>query len=205
MGIVHRATLSPTKQELVESWLPSRSWGGVITDKLGEYRLDDPAGEIGVETILWRTEDDRILQTPLTYRSEPLAGADAFLLGTSEHSVLGTRWVYDGCGDPVWAATLVAAILTGGTQSQMYIEVDGERIDVPARMEVGGSGEPGAVVPAIEVVDSVSDDGMATTVTAGRMQLLLPRVIGTDVEGAQLLTGRFTGSDEPLTLAALRT
>ena len=26
MGIVHRATLSPTKQEIVEGWLPSRGW-----------------------------------------------------------------------------------------------------------------------------------------------------------------------------------
>ena len=46
--------------------------------------------------------------------------------------------MYDGCGDPVWAATLATAILTGGTQAQMVIERDGERIDIPPRMKVRG-------------------------------------------------------------------
>lgn len=77
MGVVHSATMSPTKQELVQSWLPTRSWasGRKVADKLGEFRFDDPAGEVGVETILWRTEDGTILQTPLTYRATPLRGS----------------------------------------------------------------------------------------------------------------------------------
>ena len=89
MGIVHKATLSPSKQELVESWLPTRSWadGLRIAEKVAEYRLDDPAGEVGVETILWRSEDGTVLQTPLTYRAAPLAGAEEHLMGTTEHSV----------------------------------------------------------------------------------------------------------------------
>src|SRR5213080_4022406 len=119
MALVHRATLSPSKQELIESWLPTRSWaaGRRVAGKLAEYRFDDPAGEVGVETILWRTDDGAVLQTPLTYRAAPVADAETYLIGTSEHSVLGHRWVYDGCGDQVWAATLAAAILTGGTQA----------------------------------------------------------------------------------------
>src|SRR5689334_3885802 len=56
MGIVHRATLTPSKPEIVEEWLPSRSWasGRTIAEKVAEYRFDDPEGEVGVETILWR-------------------------------------------------------------------------------------------------------------------------------------------------------
>ena len=128
MGEVHKATLSPSKQELVESWLPSRAWarGRAIAEKVAEYRLDDPDGEVGVETILWRLDDGAVVQTPLTYRAEPLAGAEAHLIGTTQHSVLGERWVYDGCGDPVWASTLATAITTGGRQSQMYFEDDGQ-------------------------------------------------------------------------------
>src|SRR5262245_6582171 len=142
MGLVHyTATLSPTKQELVEGWLPSRSWGrGGTLEKVAEYRFDDPEGEVGVETILWRTGDGTVLQVPFTYRAAPLEGADEHLVGTSDHSVLGKRWVYDGCADPVWAATLTTAILTGGTQAQMVIEKDGQRIDVPPRIRVHGSG-----------------------------------------------------------------
>src|SRR5688500_5964152 len=105
MGIVHRATLTPSKQEIVEGRLPSRSWavGRTIAEKVAEYRYDDPEGEVGVETILWRVDDGTLVQTPLTYRAEPLAGAQEHLITTTDHSVLGERWVYDGCGDPVWA------------------------------------------------------------------------------------------------------
>src|SRR5689334_4623425 len=107
MAIVYDATLTPTKQELVEGWLGSRPWaaGRRIAKKLGEYQFDDPAGEVGVETILWSTDEGGVVQTPLTYRGAPLEGADEHLVGTTEHSVLGPRWVYDGCADPVWAST----------------------------------------------------------------------------------------------------
>jgi hypothetical protein len=163
MALVHRATLSPSKQELVESWLPTRSWasGHTVAGKLAEYRFDDPAGEVGVETILWRTDRGAILQTPLTYRAAPLADAEAHLMGTSEHSVLGRRWVYDGCGDHVWAATLAETILTGGVQAQMFFEQDGERVDVPPRIQVEGSGS-GDDVPDVTSIDSVSDEGTVT-------------------------------------------
>ena len=191
MGFVHySATLEPSKQDLAEAWLPSRPWApdGPL-EKVGEYRFDDPEGEVGVETILWRTTDGTVLQVPFSYRATPLAGAEAHLIGTSEHSVLGIRWVYDGCADPVWAATLAAAILTGGTQAQMVIEKDGQMIDVPPRIRVLGSGSAGAAVSAVTSVDSVTDEGPVTTVRAGSVTLLVPRVIGTPVSGTATLTG----------------
>ncbi len=191
MALVHRATVKPSKQELVEAWLPTRPWarGLQITKKLAEYRFDDPAGEVGVETILFATGEDATVQVPLTYRAAPLDGADAFLVGTSEHSVLGARWVYDGCGDPVWAATLAAAILTGGTQVQMYLEEDGQRIDIPPRMTVQGSGTPGAEVPVIAGVDSVRDDGATTVVRVGDVELVVARVVGAPIEAGETLSG----------------
>ncbi len=196
MGIVHVATLTPTKQELVEAWLPSRSWGVPITGKVGEYRFDDPAGEVGVETILWSTEDGRVVQTPLTYRAEPLPGADAHLVGTCDHSVLGERWVYDGCADPVWASTLATVVLTGGTHVQMFFEQDGQRVDIPPRVEVRGSGSADVDVPAVTTVDDVHDDGAVTTATAGGLRLHVARVLGTDLPGEQTLTGHVVGSDD---------
>lgn len=205
MGIVHRATLSPSKQELVESWLPSRSWveGHRIASKVAEYRLDDPEGEVGVETILWRTEDGSVVQTPLTYRAAPLAGAEEHLIGTTDHSVLGERWVYDGCGDPVWAATLAAAILTGAQQAQMFIEEDGARVDIPARMQVRGSGSESAA-PAVEAVSSVSDEGSVTTVVAGSIKISLARIVGTPLGDGPHLSGRVGEAGESTVLAVLR-
>lgn len=205
MGVVHRATLSPSKQELVEAWLPSRPWaeGRTIAVKVAEYRLDDPDGEVGVETILWRAEDGSVLQTPLTYRAAPLAGAEAHLIGTTAHSVLGERWVYDGCGDPVWARTLVAAILTGARQSQMFFEEDGRRIEIPPRMVVRGSGDD-ADVTEIARVDSVTDDGAVTTVLAGPVDLALARIVGTPLGEGQHLEGTVGESDERIVLAVLR-
>jgi hypothetical protein len=205
MGIVHRATLTPSKQELVEAWLPSRPWaeGMQVAEKVAEYRLDDPAGEVGVETILWRTTDGDLVQTPLTYRAEPLPGAEAHLVGTTDHSVLGERWVYDGCGDPVWASTLVAAILTGGTQSQMYLEEDGARVDVPARMQVRGSGDD-QTAPTVASVDEVTDGGAVTVVRAGDVELALARVVGTPLGEGPRLEGTVVASGESAVLAVLR-
>jgi hypothetical protein len=206
MGIVHHtATLSPTKQELVEAWLPSRSWaaGRHITGKVGEYRFDDPTGEVGVETILWLTEDGTVLQTPLTYRAAPLAGAEDHLVGTTDHSVLGERWVYDGCGDPVWAATLVATIAVGGTQAQMYIEQDGRRVDVPPRIVVRGSGSHTSA-PQVDHVDAVDDAGPVTTVRAGSVVLEVARVVGTPLEGGLQLSGSVGDTGEETVLAVLR-
>jgi hypothetical protein len=204
MALVHHATLEPSKQELVEAWLPSRPWAGGarIVEKVAEYRFDDPAGEVGVETILWRAEDGALVQTPLTYRAEPLDGAEEFLVGTSQHSVLGPRWVYDGCGDPVWAATLAAAIVGSGRQAQIVIERDGALVDVPARMQVRGSGSAGADVPAVWMVESVRDEGPMTTVTAGPVRISLARVVGASLQGSATLTGTI-GDHDLGVLAAL--
>ena len=67
MGIVHQATLTPSKQGIVAGLLPSRGWARdrTIAEKVAEYRLDDPEGEVGVETILWRLDDDTVVQVPL--------------------------------------------------------------------------------------------------------------------------------------------
>ena len=206
MGIVHHtATLSPTKRELAEAWLHSRSSGEgrQIVAKVAEYRFDDPTGEVGVETILWRTDDGTVLQTPLTYRAAPLDGAEAHLVGTTDHSVLGQRWVYDGCGDPVWAAALIDAIATGGRQAQMFIEQDGQRVDVPPRMQVRGSGSDDPA-PRVTSIDGVSDEGAVTVVTTGEVEIAVARFVGAPLGNGPHLSGSVSDSDETTVLAVLR-
>ncbi len=81
--------------------------------RLATWRLDDPAGEVGVETLVVADEsgDETVVyQVPLTYRGEPLASADHALVGTTEHSVLGRRWVYDAPHDPVYATQLLELV-----------------------------------------------------------------------------------------------
>ena len=206
MGLVHAtADIVPTKKELVLGWLPSRAWAdGVTSVKVAAgYRFDDPAGEVGVETIVWRTPDDALLQVPLTYRGAPLPHAEEHLIGTMEHTVLGRRWVYDGCGDPVWAAAVLATILTGGTQAQVVFEQDGQLVEAPARLPVRGSGSSEASVPEVTSVDSVTDDGPITVVSAGGVTIHLARVVGTPLPGDATLTGTIREDPTVLTLATL--
>jgi hypothetical protein len=205
VGIVYRqATISPTKQELAEAWLARQPWSAerTVTGKVAEYRFDDPEGEVGVETILWSLDDGSVAQVPFTYRSAPLDGADEHLVGTTDHTVLGQRWVYDGCGDPVWAATLATAVLTGGTQAQMFIEEDGRRIDLPPRMRVQGSGDDADARP-VAAVDAVRTEGDLTTTRVGALVLTLARLVGTPLTGDAVLTGRIGDDGEPLVLATL--
>ena len=119
MALLHQATLRPSKLELLQAYTN----GGAV-EALGAYRFDDPAGEVGIETHLVAHAEGGVLHLPLTYRSEQLAGADEWLVGIVDHSVLGDRYVYNGCVDPVYVAQLVSAILTGGTQVEQYFETD---------------------------------------------------------------------------------
>ena len=139
----------------------------------------------------------------MTYRAEPLAGAEDHLVGTTDHSVLGERWVYDGCGDPVWATALTAVIATGGRQAQMFIEQDGQRVDVPPRMQVRGSGEDDSA-PEVGAVDAVTDEGPVTTVRAGTVEIDVARVVGTPLGEGPHLVGTVGDTGDTTVLAVLR-
>lgn len=176
MALLHHATLSPTKAELLAAWLPSQPWAADLPDlnPFGGYRLDDPDNEVGMEGILLRSDAGEVLHVPLTYRAAPLDGAEAYLLGTMEHSALGTRWVYDATGDPVWRTTLAATVLTGGTGAEEYFEVDGRRETREPSVEVAGSGAVGAEVP--------SDT-----------EIVVVRRVGEEIEADAVLTGAWDG------------
>ncbi len=211
MALIHDATLKPEKLELLRPWLPGRSWypGGPVGDvrKLGAYRFDDPAGEVGVEAFLLHATGeagDVVLHVPMTYRGAPLPGAEAGLIGTMEHSVLGTRWVYDACADPVWAAVCAAAVLTGGTQAEELVDAGGRLEPRTPSASVQGSGTPGTPVPGVHTV-SWHDEGGTTVVTAGAFELVVARVVGADASaGAGTLTGRWRGGGGPAVLAGVR-
>ncbi|WP_203897923.1 CG0192-related protein [Virgisporangium aliadipatigenens] len=191
MALLHRATLSPTKLELMTDWLPRQDWwaGGPI-GRVASYRFDDPDGEVGVETTLTRG-GDAVYQVPQTYRAAPLPDAERWLVGTSEHSVLGKRWIYDAAGDPVYAAALARAVRTGEGQAREYFEENGVREYRPSSLEIA-VGEPGTALP--------SDVDGVTLVVDGLELLVVRRLDPAGALSGAVLTGTWTGQEEPVAL-----
>jgi Maltokinase N-terminal cap domain len=212
VALLYQATLTPSKTELLQAWIPGQPWIGdadvTTVEAVGAYRFDDPDGEVGIETHLLQTADGQTLQVPLTYRGSPLDGAEASLITTMQHSVLGERWVYDACGDPVYVLALATTILSGGTQADLEVATDTGPKPWVATTRVSGSGTPGSVSPPIASV-SFTDEGTTTVIAAGRIELAVLRVIDADRENrrgdvTESLTGTWPGRDAPALLAVAR-
>jgi hypothetical protein len=168
VAIIHLATIEPGKPELIRGWLDRQPWGGGgEPEVLGSYRFDDPAGAVGVEGFLVR-RDERLLHVALTYRDAPLAGAEDALVGTTEHSVLGTRWVYAGAADPV-AVDCFARALRGRQEPAAMELWDGDRlvgrrectIQVRAELAAEGATEdrPVRLQQVVDPADTFVDAG----------------------------------------------
>ncbi|SDT44439.1 CG0192-related protein [Actinoplanes derwentensis] len=200
MALLHKAQIVPGKLEMLNHWLPARPWSGVSGDveRVAAARFDDPAGAVGIETLILRDGDGRLLHVPLTYRGAPLEGAEQWLVGTTEHSVLGARWVYDAVGDPVYAAQLLEAVRSGGREAVEEFEVDGERQSRVPDLALRGSGAPEAAAGQVTAVT----DGDPATIVLGGSELSVIRVLGPVLPGATL-TGAWDGAGSPAVLAAL--
>lgn len=207
MALLHRAQLTPSKLELLQAWLPTQPWAGGFDPAgfsvIGAYRFDDPAGQVGIETHLIGTAEGAVLQVPTTYRAEPLAGVVA--AGTTQHSVLGPRWVYDGCLDPAYQQALLTTIVTGGQQAELFVATDDGLQRREPTTFAQGSGQPGAEVPAM-VFGAPTVHGSTTVLLAGPIELTVLHVLdASPVSGAVPgLTGRWPGQEAPALLALIR-
>ena len=207
MALIHRATLRPSKLELVAGWAPGRPWGaaaaGAELEQVAAYRFDDPAGEVGTETFVLRAGAP-LLHVPLTYRGAPAPELAEHLLGTTEHSVLGRRWFYDACADPVYVAALAAAVLTGAPQAEEWVVVDERQERREATAHVTGSGT--ATDVGTLGTPTATDTADATIVRAGDLELVVRRVLapGAPADGAATLTGTWAGQTDPVLLATAR-
>ncbi|GIF75091.1 CG0192-related protein [Asanoa siamensis] len=205
MALLHRATVTPTKLELLAGWLPTRRWHqGAAGDleRVAAFRFDDPAGAVGIETMIVRHGAGPVHHVPLTYRDAPLPGCDAWLVGTAEHSVLGKRWVYDAAGDPVYLAVIAGAIIEGTGEAEEFVDTDGagtlQRRE-PA-MTARGTGVPGGTAPAVADIRRIEEHGDHTVVDVGSLRIvILRRITHGDLPGAAL-TGRW--DDQPEVILA---
>ncbi|MGW5381950.1 maltokinase N-terminal cap-like domain-containing protein [Nocardia sp. NPDC003963] len=177
MAVIHRTTMEPSKLDLLGRWLPSRPWysgPGRAEDlrRVGGFRLDDPAGEVGIEMLVVTdtgSTEPITYFVPLSYRGiEPETDTDA-LLGTSEHGVLGTRWIYDGTRDPV-AVERMAALLAGGAQAQHA--TDSATPELGVLVAAAGLPTDGSALV------SAAENPVGTDITVTDGQLRVHRVLG---------------------------
>ena len=184
MAVIHQTSLVPSKLDLLAVWLPRQSWyagqpDGPALAKVGGFRLDDPAGEVGIEFMVARNDAAREVTAylvPMTYRGSALAGADEHLIGTSEHGVLGKRWIYDGTHDPVLLAQL-AELIQGRVQAQAQSQ----------------SNTPDATVYA---VPAAAAPGQGLSISFARR--LSPAADGAGLPGVGEVTGLWTAPDGTL-------
>ncbi|QFG67851.1 1,4-alpha-glucan branching protein GlgB [Ornithinimicrobium pratense] len=116
-------TLTPPFEEFLPDWVARQRWfrgktagGPPRLRRIGSVRWEDPLGEVGLEDHIVIDEsgpEPVVYQIPLSYRAEAVAFMSAGLVGTAEHSELGTRYVYDATHDPVFAQVLLQHMYAG--------------------------------------------------------------------------------------------
>jgi hypothetical protein len=205
VALFHRATISPTKQDVIAAWAPSQPWGppaGVAVDVIGSYRFDDPDGRVGMEVHLVDA-GGLVLQVPLTYRDAPLAGAEPALLAEMEHSVLGTRWVYDGVRDPRLVMMLAAVAMTGQGEALGMAVYDGRWHVAPTNVRIEGGGWSLERVP-VDGFELLSDDAAASVLRNDRFDLTVFRRPAPGPRPPVGLTATWDGRPDPVVLAEVR-
>jgi maltokinase-like protein len=200
----HRATITPTKEALISEWAPSQRWGPPVAEPIeviGSYRFDDPEGRVGMETFIVTAGGVRF-QVPLTYRDQPLDGAGDALITEMEHSVLGTRWVYDGLGDPRFVVMLAAVAMTGQGEAIGMAVYEGRWHIAPTNVRIQGGGWTQERVP-VDGFAPVPGKGHTAVLRNDRFDLTVFRRPQTGPRPAIGLTGRWDGLAEPVVLAAV--
>lgn len=192
MAQIYNAELSPSKNQVLATVLGTDE---ADIEKLTSYRFDDPAGQIGMEVHIVRTPDGSVLQVPLVYRPEPLEDAEEDeLITTMEHSVLGTRYVYLGMSDPVFAEALDVTISEERSGAEQFL-VDGDTQTpiTEGLADVIGTGE-------IELEEEEDDENLIGVLELFA-ELDLEGLSEEEANQPGQLIGTWEGQDTPVLLA----
>ena len=205
MALFHRATITPTKAEIIAQWAPTRSWWPATTDPIdviGSFRFDDPEGRVGMETHLVAAGGS-LVQVPFTYRDEPLDRAEDGLITEMQHSALGIRWVYDGLRDPRFVIMLAGAAMTGQGEALGMVVYESRWYIAPSNVRIKGGGWTQERVP-VDGFELDSDDATASVLRNDRFELTLFRRPVPRPWPAVGLTATWDGQSEPVVLVELR-
>jgi hypothetical protein len=202
MALFHRATIAPTKHDLIAEWAPTRSWGppaDAPLDVIGSYRFDDPDGRVGMEIHLVDA-GGMLLHVPLTYRDEPLTDGRDALITEMQHSVLGTRWVYDGLRDPLLVVMLAACAMTGQGEALGMAVYEGRWYIAPTNVRIQGGGWGLERVP-VDGFELESDEAARSVLRNDRFELTVYRRPVPGSRPAIGLTATWDGRSDPVVLA----
>ena len=142
MAIFQVATNNPPKSEIISGWIGGQPWGssaGESVDVVWSFHLEDPDGEVGMQVHIVAS-DGLLFQVPLTYRDQRVPDLEQAYIGAMEHSVLGTRHVYDGLGDERFVSVLAGVASCGYGQTLGFARVDGRWQAWPESTKVHGYG-----------------------------------------------------------------
>ncbi|MCL2463446.1 MAG: hypothetical protein FWF28_00010 [Micrococcales bacterium] len=193
MALLHDAILRPTKAEVLTAWAPTQEWypsDSLGFEIVGQFRLDDPDGEVGIETLLLADATGAVYHVPLTYRGAPRED-ERGLIGTLYHSVLGLRWVYDAEADDVYRTVVADTIRQAHHEARLFRQhADGTVTETASTAHAWGTGPLDAAgeLALRRLVDAATPDAAAPQSPA----LQSPALLAT-----------WAGHDEPVTLAVL--
>lgn len=205
MAIFHVSKSTPTKAEVLSSWLPKQTWGpGVESpiERVGSFHFDDPEGRVGMETHLVRA-DGVLFQVPLTYRDAPLADAEESFVATIEHSVLGTRWIYDGLGDARYLTVLAGVALTGQGQALGLAQFEGRWYTAPSEIRIQGGGW-GTEPAAVDGFEIIADDAHEVRLQNDHLEMRFFRRPATAAKPAIGLSATWLNQPDPMVLAEMQ-
>ena len=203
MALYHRATITPSKAELIAEWAPTQDWYPDTDEKaevIGAFRFDDPNGLVGIETHVILVDGHRF-QVPMTYRNQPLAAADDAFIGQMVHTALGMRWVYDGLGDEIYLVMLAAAAMTGQGEAIGMAVYDDRWHIAPSNIRLEGGGW-GVERVAVDQMMATSSDPSRTVLANEQFELTFFRQLEPVAKRPRLgLTATWEGLPAPLLLA----
>ena len=132
-----------------------------------------------------------------------LDGAEDALIVEMQHSVLGTRWVYDGLRDPLLVVMLAAVAMTGQGEALGMAVYDGRWYIAPSNIRIQGGGWTLERVP-VDGFEVGHDDGTSVVLHNDRFELTVFRRPVPGPRPAIGLTATWGGQPDPVVVAQVK-